>query len=589
MDGEVFLGRDEGNDLQLHDETSSRRHAKVQRLGDRCVVFDLDSNNGTFLNGERVREGLLRDGDQILIGKTVLVFEEDGSRRAVTVTLRDEAVPVTVEGSLATDAPVEPSADVGRLRKLYDVAALLQTTLDQRAMGEGLAAILLEALEADVVVIVSADDEPFARARGEAGGELHLSRAVIERARQERRALLVACAPEDRDLARRDSIVSERILSVLCAPLLRGERWLGAVYADRRRSPRKFTHDDLAFVTAAARHAALAFDTAEKFSATQARVTELSAQITGGARLVGGDARFIETVTLAERAAAADATVLILGESGTGKELFARLVHDRSRRRTGPFATINCAAITETLLESELFGHEKGAFTGAVKTQPGKVETAAGGTLFLDEIGEISGALQAKLLRFLQDRSFFRVGGTKPRTVDARIVAATNRDLAKAIKAGQFREDLYYRLSVVALTIPPLRDRRADIPAIARHLLERARTRIGKPVREFAPAAMDALTAYAWPGNVRELENVVERAVILSDGASIEAAALPAEVRSPSSAPAGELPINLDEMEKLCVQRALQRTGGKKGEAAQLLGISWPTLNKKLKDYGIEV
>ncbi|MBI2932235.1 MAG: sigma-54-dependent Fis family transcriptional regulator, partial [Planctomycetes bacterium] len=233
--------------------------------------------------------------------------------------------------------------------------------------------------------------------------------------------------------------------------------------------------------------------------------------------------------------------------------------------------------------------HEKGAFTGAVKTQPGKVETAEGGTLFLDEIGEISLALQAKLLRFLADRTFFRVGGARPRSVDVRIVAATNRDLAQAMKAGQFREDLYYRLAVVTIPLPPLRERREDIPALARHLLERVRARVKKSVREIAPAAMRALVEYTWPGNVRELENVIERAVILADGAAVELAHIPAEVRTGSAPQAGDPPVNLEEMEKWCVRRALERTGGKKGEAAQMLGISWPTLNKKLRDYGLEV
>ncbi len=589
VDREIFLGRDEENDLRLLDETSSRRHAKVQRLEDRCVLYDLDSNNGTFVNGERVKERLLRDGDQILIGKTTLIFEEDGVRRAITVTLAEEETPVRVEGSLSADAPVEPSADYGRLRKLYDIATLLGTSLDVRTLADGIVGILLDALDADVVIIVSSDDEPVARTRSGTGGDLCLSSAVLDRARKERRALLVACAPEDRDLARRDSVVSAQIQSMLVAPLMRGERWLGAVYADVRRPARKFAQEDLAFITAAAHQAALAFENAQKYVATQARVVELRAQLAEGTRLVGAAPKFQDAVTLAERAALTDATVLALGESGSGKELFARLVHDRSRRHAGPFVPINCAAITETLLESELFGYEKGAFTGAVKTQQGKFETAAGGTLFLDEIGELSQALQAKLLRFLQDRTYFRVGGAKPRSVDVRIVAATNRDLAKAMKGGQFREDLYYRLSVVTIAIPALRERREDVPVLARHLLDKIRVRLKKPVREFASDAMDALVKYAWPGNVRELENVIERASILSDGPKIELAMLPVEVRTPSAAPVGEMPIDLEEMEKICVRRALEKTGGKKGEAAQLLGISWPTLNKKLKDYGIEI
>jgi len=307
------------------------------------------------------------------------------------------------------------------------------------------------------------------------------------------------------------------------------------------------------------------------------------------AGMVGGSTRMKDVQALIAKVAPTSSTVLIRGESGTGKELVARGLHAASKRTGKPFIKVVCAALPDTLIESELFGYEKGAFTGAVKTTPGKVETAAGGTLFLDEIGELSAAFQAKLLRFLQDRTYFRVGGTKPKTVDVRIVAATNRDLSKAIKEGAFREDLYYRLSVVSIHVPPLRERRGDIPGLAKHLLDRIRERVKKPAREFAAAALDAMVAYAWPGNVRELENVIERAIILADGPRIDAGLLPVEVRSPSSAPPGEMPVNLEEMEKICVRRALEKTGGKKGEAAQLLGISWPTLNKKLRDYGLEV
>ncbi|MBI2900577.1 MAG: sigma-54-dependent Fis family transcriptional regulator, partial [Planctomycetes bacterium] len=241
----------------------------------------------------------------------------------------------------------------------------------------------------------------------------------------------------------------------------------------------------------------------------------------------------------------------------------------------------------ETLVESELFGHEKGAFTGATRTRRGKFEAASGGTLFLDEIGEISANLQAKLLRVIQERTFFRVGGNEPVRVDVRIVAATNRDLAREVKEGRFREDLFYRLSVVAIRIPPLRERPGDLPVLCAHFLERVRQRTKKRLLEIEPEAMEAIRRYAWPGNVRELENVIERAAILTDGEKIGPAVLPPEIRGAEPAEDG-WPIRIEEAEKLCLRRALARTGGKKGEAAKLLGISWPTLNKKLKDYGIE-
>jgi transcriptional regulator with PAS, ATPase and Fis domain len=266
----------------------------------------------------------------------------------------------------------------------------------------------------------------------------------------------------------------------------------------------------------------------------------------------------------------------------------ARAIHDRSPRRSGPFVAINCAALVETLLESELFGYEKGAFTGAARTRPGKFESADGGTLFLDEIGDLSPALQAKILRVLQDRTFYRVGGTRPITVDARLLAATHRDLAQAIRESRFREDLYYRLSVVTIRVPPLRERLEDIPILVLHFLDRVRAKTRTRVRSVSEGALEVLKGYAWPGNVRELENVIERAAILTDGDRIEVGSLPEEIRNPRSQPESELPVNLEEAEKVCIARALRITGGKKGEAAKLLGISWPTLNKKLKDYGLE-
>ncbi len=575
---ESFLGRDDGNTLKLLDETTSRRHAKIENLDGRFMLFDLGSNNGSIVNGEKVKERLLRDGDQIQLGKTLIVFEDEG-QRGKTVVVADEGPAIRVESTLETtshraiEESKDPKESYERLKKLYEITALLNSSLDPRTLAEGLVGLLLESLGADTVAVVLEGAEPLGRTRG-SRGQVEISHAVLERARHDRKALLVSCAVDDPGLAKRESVVKERISSMICAPLIRGERWMGALYVDLRKSKRKFTDDELAFATAAAHQAALAFENAEKYSRAVAAAP-------GDAKILGEDPVFRDALLLAEKAAATDATVLILGESGTGKELVARLVHDRSPRRGGPFVAINCAALVETLLESELFGHEKGAFTGAVKMTPGKFEIANGGTVFLDEIGELSPGLQAKLLRVLQEKTFYRVGGTRAITADARIVAATNRELARAVKEGKFREDLYYRLSVVAVTIPPLRARKADVATLARSFVERLGAKLKKPKLALSKRAVDALTSYSWPGNVRELENVLERAAILSDDA-IDSVMLPQ-----GEARVDEMPINLDAMEKICIERALRKTGGKKGEAAELLGISWPTLNKKIRDYGI--
>jgi transcriptional regulator with PAS, ATPase and Fis domain len=296
----------------------------------------------------------------------------------------------------------------------------------------------------------------------------------------------------------------------------------------------------------------------------------------------------LETV---KKVAPTNATVMVYGESGTGKELVARALHALSPRAAKPFISISAGALPETLLESELFGYEKGAFTGAVTAKPGRFEMANGGTLFLDEIGDISTAVQVKLLRVLQERTFERLGGTRSIEVDVRVVSATNRDLQQLIADGTFREDLYYRLNVVPLTIPPLRKRTADIPLLVAHFLEK----FGAGERTISPAAMEALITYQWPGNVRELENTIERVVILSHGGTIEFEDLPAEVRSGVSLVAGgarcfvlpDAGLDLEEVELDLVRQALDRTGGSVPQAAKLLGLTTKTLEARMARYGL--
>jgi two-component system, NtrC family, response regulator AtoC len=301
--------------------------------------------------------------------------------------------------------------------------------------------------------------------------------------------------------------------------------------------------------------------------------------------VVGTSPAMRDIYDLVAKVAPSSATVMIYGESGTGKERIARAVHDLSNRAAGPYVQVSTAALPETLLESELFGYEKGAFTGAVGSKPGRFELADSGTLFLDEIGEITPAIQVKLLRVLQERSFERLGGTKTITVDVRIIAATNRDLLAAIEAGIFREDLYYRLNVVPITLPPLRDRKEDIPVLVTHFLER----FGAPGREVSKKAMDSLLSYDWPGNIRELENTIERVLILSSGDSVELSDLPAELGGTvggaqprgkaAPAPHGvwELPrggTSLPDMERRLLGEAMERSGGSLAKAAKLLGLT---------------
>ena len=302
---------------------------------------------------------------------------------------------------------------------------------------------------------------------------------------------------------------------------------------------------------------------------------------------VAGSEAMQQVLELAARVAPLDTTVLVYGESGTGKEFVVRLIHDQSPRAAAPFVSINCAALTETLLESELFGHVRGAFTGAVRDKAGLFEVAGSGTIFLDEIGEVAPTVQAKLLRALQEREIRRVGGERNIKVNARVVAATNRDLRAAVNEGSFREDLYFRLGAFIIEVPPLRERREDIPPLVHSFLVRAATRMKKDVRAVSADAMSALMNYRWPGNVRELEHAIERAVILANAASIRLRDLPPEVTQKSRRRSGDDTLDLQEQECNSIQRALERFGGNRRKAAEALNISTVTLWRKMKQFGL--
>jgi DNA-binding NtrC family response regulator len=330
------------------------------------------------------------------------------------------------------------------------------------------------------------------------------------------------------------------------------------------------------------------------------------AQRRGAPQIVGDDAKLKQVSVALHRAAATDTTVLLEGESGTGKELFARALHALSTRNDGPFVAINCAAIPETLLETELFGHEKGAFTGASQRKSGKFELAHRGTLFLDEIGDLPLSLQPKILRALEEKTFERVGGTTPLHVDVRVVAATNRNLKAAVAARQYREDLYFRLSVFPIVIPPLRDRPSDIPTLARYFIDKFCRDLNKRPLVLSPAAEEDLVSYTWPGNVRELQNCIERAAILTEGDTIHPRHLNLSFRGPSlqapvdedGGPWSKIDLSgtlaeatrrtLSEVERRKIEQALKDAGGSKGRAAEVLQVSYKAFTAKLREYGFE-
>jgi Nif-specific regulatory protein len=388
-------------------------------------------------------------------------------------------------------------------------------------------------------------------------------------------------------------------LSVLAAPLVAFDHVIGAIVleadrgtpGDRDGARRSFDEGHLRLVMAIAGVAATAFAHAHQMEVLESTNRRLQAEIKLHHNMVGESAPMREVYRRIARVAPTDSTVLITGESGTGKELVARAIHRNSPRTDRPFVAINCAAITETLLESELFGHEKGAFTGAVAQKRGKLEVAEGGTVFLDEIGELSLALQAKLLRVLQDKTFERVGGTKPVRVDFRLLAATNRVLKAAIDEGRFRQDLYYRLNVVSLEMPPLRDRREDVVPLADWFLRRHRDKARRHLSGFSPDVLEALSTYEWPGNVRELENAVEHAVILGLEESIVLDDLPDVVagRFASSGPGeARAPVTfreaIEQAKVDLISNALKENGGNHTAAARQLGLHPNYLHRLIRN-----
>jgi Nif-specific regulatory protein len=387
--------------------------------------------------------------------------------------------------------------------------------------------------------------------------------------------------------------------AILCAPLRYADRIVGIIEAINPNRRDGFGDADLELLTAFGMVAASALERARTVSALRGSNAAFRDAAVERYKLVLGPSPAMRTVVdLAETAAQSASTVLLLGESGTGKEVVARAIHQWSERSGGAFVAVNCTALSADLLESELFGHERGSFTGAVAQRKGRFEIADGGTLFLDEIGELAPTLQAKLLRALQDREFQRVGGEKTIRVDVRIVAATNRDLRAAVRERTFREDLYYRLNVITIDLPSLRERMDDVPVLVEHFVERFCHEMKRPLLEVAPETLACLRAYGWPGNVRELQNAVERAIVLTRGSTIRVADLPRDIREPFPSAAGngggdavpdELDLRdaIDAFTRLRVTRVLAASHGNQSDAARRLGLPQSNLSRLMKRLGL--
>jgi len=417
------------------------------------------------------------------------------------------------------------------------------------------------------------------------------SKTVIEEVRKNKTSLLCRDALSSVPLARAKSVIDARIRSVICTPLLAGGNFLGILYLDNRSPKTRFNENDLRLLKIIAGHLALAVHNFNLFSAIREEVKNLQEYAVEKRRLLVGKSPVIAgVIDVARRAAGSDSTIFILGESGTGKEILAESIHRWSRRAERPFAVINCVSLSDQLLESELFGHEKGAFTGAIKQKKGKLELADGGTVLLDEIGDIKPDIQVRLLRFMENHEFERVGGTGPIKANVRVIAATNRDVKKAVIEGTFRDDLYYRLRVIEITMPPLRERREDIPLLAKQFLYDYIEETRRSIRGFSKAALEKLQGYPWPGNIRELKNTIERAVVLSSHDVIDVRDLHLE-SPPGISPQVMIHAGyheqVKELKREIIRNALSQCGDVKTRAARQLGIQLSYLSRLMKNLGM--
>ena len=579
-EGEYSVGRQSSNSLQLEETAVSRKHCVFLRSGPRCSVKDLESRNGTFVNGTPVTEQQLQPGDEIRIGGTLFAYlvAPDAQASQVDSNTREVRLEDSLYLSTKGQTVLPPSARAMHdLRTLLRVSTLLhsfRSLHDTRpgpaadVLRKHLTSLLLDLIPAQRGGVFIPGAEPGAWAPNE---------DVYRRACEER----VVVWLEDADSAD---------FSAMAAPLVVRDEVTAVIYLESGDPARRFDEGHLQVLTALAGMASVAWENATILGWLEEENERLKAELGLEHDMVGVSAKMRDLQRQMAKAAPANSTVLILGESGTGKELIARALHHNRPRTAGPFVAINCAALTDTLLESELFGHEKGAFTGAIAQKKGKLELAEGGTVFLDEVGELSPHLQAKLLRVLQQREMERVGGNKTIKLDIRLLAATNRDLAEAVKKGDFRKDLFYRLNVVSLKAPALRDRPEDILPLAEHFTKRYAAECGRKIAGLSPEARAYLQSYSWPGNVRELENAIERAVVLGSTDILLAEDLPEQVREshPAAVSASLYEEALEAAKRQVVLKAFDQADHDHEKAAKILGLHPNYLHKLISTMDLK-
>jgi len=591
----LIIGRETAANVCLADAAVSRRHSKIEKKDEGFVITDLESLNGTFVNGVPVRSRVLQHGDRVRIGDAQFLFLlHDGEPTKSSEVTLDEV-------QIVTGPTVQVRLDEAVFQMERNLSTLMKVSTAINAIRgldpllERLLELLFEVVPAQRGAIMLTTNESLGgpvfaldRVHGKAQ-PVNVSRTIVQQVLRDGVAVLASDAATQPRLAI-ESFIETRAHSVMCVPVVMVDRKLGVIYLDTTVSLDKFTKDHLQLVTAIGGIAAVAIENARHFEWLEKENQRLLADVNIEHNMVGETGAMQRVYHFISKIAPTDATVLIGGESGTGKELAARAIHRNSKRAQKPFVAVNCAALTETLLETELFGHERGAFTGATAQKKGRLEIASGGTVFLDEIGELTPQLQVKLLRVLQEREFERVGGTLTIKVDVRVIAATNKNLDDAMAAGEFRHDLYYRLNVVSLEMPPLRERRDDIMLLASYFAEKYAAMCNRRLKGISPEARRYLLAYDWPGNVRELENTIERAVVLGTTEWILSEDLPEALLETDTA-VGKSKTNYHDAvvqsKKQIILRALEQSQSDYNEAARLLGINPNYLRRLIRNLNV--
>jgi Nif-specific regulatory protein len=593
----LVIGRETAANLCIADASVSRRHSVIEKNESEFVIRDLDSLNGTFVNDVPVKKRRLEHGDRIRIGESQFLFlidDGDVISKSSQVKLDD--------GQVLSSSTVQIRFDDALYVMARDLSALMKVSTTINAirgveeLQQRLLDLLFEVVPAQHGAILLTVNEDFDdgsvfaldRIRGK-DEAVTVSKTIAQQVLREGVALLTNDVTSDEELSTQ-SMVTSRAVSVLCVPLMVMERKLGALYLDTSLKGDNFNRDHLQLVTAISGIASVAIENARHFEWLESENRRLLEDVNIEHNMIGESPAMQRVYHFISKVSPTDSTVLVTGESGTGKELAARAIHRNSKRTQKPFIAVNCAALTETLLESELFGYEKGAFTGAFAQKKGRLEIAEGGTLFLDEIGEISPALQVKLLRVLQEREFERVGGTQSIQVDIRVIAATNKNLETAIEQGEFRQDLFYRLNVVAFEMPPLRERREDIMLLASYFANKYGPTCNRKLTGISAEARTILTAYDWPGNVRELENAIERAVVLGTTDQILPEDLPEnvlEAKSSTRISTDKYHEAVTERKREIILKALEQATGNFTEAARILDLHPNYLHRLIRNLNL--